>query len=448
MYKYLERKVSQKMSKKHLHSVHVEHYKHTATSATEKMPLPDVVKLSMSQNIGKPCTPLVKVGDEVKVGQLIGDVDAFVSCPIYSSVSGKVTGIEEKRSPMGGMDTYVVVETDKKQTKAEGIKKPKKPKDLAEFVAEVRKSGVVGLGGASFPTHIKLNPKNIDDVHSLIVNAAECEPFVTTDHRLMLEEAEDLIYGCQLIMEYDGLDNGFIGIESNKKDAIDHLDNLLKEKNITNLKTFVLPSSYPKGAERVLVYEITGKDMKAGVLPADMGVILDNATTVAEIGKYFRTGMPLVERRVTVDGDAVQVPRNVLCPVGTMVSDLVEFCGGYRKEPKKIILGGPMMGKAIYSDEIPTVKATGAVLCFSKETATVKDETACINCGRCHQACPFGLIPTAIADAYKNRDAQSLSDLQVMQCMECGSCSYVCPAHRPLSFMNKLGKAVVKEATK
>ncbi len=434
------------MSQKHLQSIHVSHYKHTAGCATEIMPTPDVVKISMSQHIGAPCKPLVAKGDYVKVGQKIGDTDAFVSAPIHSGVSGTVTAIEEQRNAAGGFETLVVIETDKKQELSEEVKVPEEPKDLAEFVKAVRESGLVGLGGASFPTHIKFNPKNIDDVHALVVNAAECEPFITSDHRLMLETPDALLDGCLLIMKYIGLDKGYIAIEENKPDAIELLNKRIQERGIKNIETFKLQARYPKGAERVLVYEITGKTMDAGVLPADMGVILDNVTTVAFVGQYFKTGRPLTTKRVTVDGDAVNQPKNVIVPIGTSVHDVIEFCGGYKAEPKKILMGGPMMGRAIYSDAMPIVKNNNAILAFSGPQSVVKEETACINCGRCHKACPFKLIPTALAKAYENRDAQALKDLKVMQCMNCGSCSYVCPAHRPLGFINTLGKTVLKEA--
>ncbi len=434
------------MSQKHLQSIHVSHYKHTAGCATEIMPTPDVVKISMSQHIGAPCKPLVAKGDYVKVGQKIGDTDAFVSAPIHSGVSGTVTAIEEQRNAAGGYETLVVIETDKKQELSEEVKVPEEPKDLAEFVKAVRESGLVGLGGASFPTHIKFNPKNIDDVHALIVNAAECEPFITSDHRLMLETPDALLDGCLLIMKYIGLDHGYIAIEENKMDAIELLNKKIAERGITNIETFKLQARYPKGAERVLVYEITGKTMNAGVLPADMGVILDNVTTVAFVGQYFKTGRPLTTKRVTVDGDAVAQPKNVIAPIGTSVHDVIEFCGGYKAEPKKILMGGPMMGRAIYSDAVPMVKNNNAILAFSGAQSMVKEETACINCGRCHSACPFKLIPTALAKAYERRDAQALKDLGVMQCMNCGSCSYICPAHRPLGFINSLGKTVLKEA--
>lgn len=434
------------MSQKHLQSIHVSHYKHTAGCATEIMPTPDVVKISMSQHIGAPCKPLVAKGDYVKVGQKIGDTDAFVSAPIHSGVSGTVIAIEEQRNAAGGFETLVVIETDKKQELSEEVKVPEEPKDLAEFVKAVRESGLVGLGGASFPTHIKFNPKNIDDVHALVVNAAECEPFITSDHRLMLETPDALLDGCLLIMKYIGLDKGYIAIEENKPDAIELLDKRIKERGITNIETFKLQARYPKGAERVLVYEITGKTMDAGVLPADMGVILDNVTTVAFVGQYFKTGRPLTTKRVTVDGDAVAEPKNVIAPIGTSIHDVIEFCGGYKAEPKKILMGGPMMGRAIYSDAMPLVKNNNAILAFSGPQSIVKEETACINCGRCHKACPFKLIPTALAKAYEMRDAQALKDLRVMQCMNCGSCSYICPAHRPLGFINTLGKTVLKEA--
>ena len=434
------------MSQKHLQSIHVSLYKHTAGCATEIMPTPDVVKISMSQHIGAPCKPLVAKGDYVKVGQKIGDTDAFVSAPIHSGVSGTVIAIEEQRNAAGGFETLVVIETDKKQELSEEVKVPEEPKDLAEFVKAVRESGLVGLGGASFPTHIKFNPKNIDDVHALVVNAAECEPFITSDHRLMLETPDALLDGCLLIMKYIGLDKGYIAIEENKMDAIQLLDKRIKERGITNIETFKLQARYPKGAERVLVYEITGKNMDAGVLPADMGVILDNVTTVAFVGQYFKTGRPLTTKRVTVDGDAVAEPKNVIAPIGTSIHDVIEFCGGYKAEPKKILMGGPMMGRAIYSDAMPLVKNNNAILAFSGPQSIVKEETACINCGRCHKACPFKLIPTALAKAYEMRDAQALKDLRVMQCMNCGSCSYICPAHRPLGFINTLGKTVLKEA--
>jgi len=432
---------------KHLPSIRVPHHKNTAGRETEVMPIPDVVKICMSQNIGAPCKPLVQKGDYVKVGQKIGDTDAFVSAPIHSSVSGTVKDIVQSRGSMGGMETLIVIEPDKKQVISEEVQVPH-VSNHAEFVKAVRESGMVGLGGASFPTHIKLNPKNLDECKVLVVNAAECEPFITGDNRMMVEQGQDVLDGMRLIMKYLNLPKGIIGIEENKPDAIENLNHLIQENGYDDIEILKLQSRYPKGAERVLVYEATGQVMNAGVLPAQLGVILDNVSTIAILGEYFKTGMPIVRRRVTVDGDAVKDPKNVFVPIGTQLADVIDFCGGYKQEPRKIVMGGPMMGRATHSDESVTMKNTGAILAFGKDTAEVKQETACINCGRCIEACPFHLMPVIFAEAYQRKDVERLQQFNVMQCMGCGSCSYVCPARRPLCFTNTLAKGMVKEATK
>lgn len=432
---------------RHLPSIHVPHHKNTAGQETVVMPVPDVVKICMSQNIGAPCKPLVEKGDYVKVGQRIGDVDAFISAPIFSSVSGTVKSIEQSRGSMGGFETLIVIETDKKQEVIEDIAPPKLD-SFEDFVKAARDSGMVGLGGASFPTHVKLNPKNLDECKYLVVNAAECEPFITTDNREMVENGQDIIDGMTVIMQQMNLEKGYIGIESNKPDAIANLQKIIDQNGIKNMEIVTLPSSYPKGAERVLVYEVTGKTMDAGVLPAQLGVILDNVTTVGMLGEFFKTGMPIVKRRVTVDGDAVSEPKNVYVPIGTQIADVVEFCGGYKKDPLKIVMGGPMMGRATNSDQAVTMKNTSAILCFSEDMAESKPTTGCINCQKCHSACPFGLMPSIFATAYEDKNVDMLKNFNVMQCMECGSCSYICPARRPLSLTNKLSKMMVKEASK
>lgn len=432
--------------RKHLHSIHVAHHKNTDKCETVIMPVPSEVCIPMSMHIGAPCKPLVAKGDTVKVGQLIGDTDAFVSAPIHSSVSGTVKAIEEQRNAMGGYDQVIVIETDGKQEVAEGIEPPT-AETREEFVAAIRKSGLVGLGGASFPTHIKFNPQNLDEVETLIVNAAECEPYITSDHRLMVEDTQDIIDGMKLVMKHLELKKGYIGVEGNKPDAIEKLKATIAEQGLADsMEVVTLQTTYPQGAERVMVYEITGKHMAAGVLPASLGIILSNVTSIAFVGKYFRTGMPLIEKRMTVDGSAVTNPGNIIAPLGTRIADIIEFCGGYKAEPKKILMGGPMMGRAIFSDALPVVKNNNAILAFAGPQALVPEETNCINCGRCHSACPFNLLPTALSEAVENKDAERLDQLQVMQCMECGSCSYVCPARRPLGFNNKLGKAILKEA--
>ena len=428
---------------RHLHSIDAGHYKHTAGCATEVMPIPGIVKISMSQNLGAPCQPLVKKGD---LGQKIGEnTEAFLSVPVHSSVSGTVTGIESMRNAMGGMDTYVCIEPDGKQEVVEGITPPV-INEQKDFIEAVKSSGLVGLGGAAFPAWIKFNPKNLIDIDALIVNGAECEPFITSDHRTMLEDTQDVIDAMVTTMKWLTAEHGYIAIEDNKQDAIDLFNQKLSEQGITNIHTFPMPARYPKGAERVLIYEVTGKECKAGVLPADLGVIVSNVTSMATLGKFLKTGMPLVSKRVTVDGDAVTKPANVVVPIGAQIHDVIEFCGGYKSAPTKILMGGPMMGRSVFSDRMTIVKNNNAILAFSKEQALIPEETACISCGRCHEACPFNLLPTGYADAYEKGDAKRLEDLQVMQCMECGSCSFVCPAHRPLVFYNKLGKGLVREA--
>ena len=438
------------MGQKHLNSVKVSHEKHTSGCATEIMAIPETVCISMSQHIGAPCKPLVKKGDQVKVGQRIGDTDAFVSAPIHSSVSGTVKQIKTMRNVMGGYDQMIEIETDGKQEVSEDVKPPE-INSFEDFIAAIRASGVVGLGGASFPTHIKLNPKNLDECHDLIVNAAECEPFITSDHRLMLENADSIIDGVLAIMKWLNLDKGHIGVEENKPDAIESLRKEIADRGHSgDVEVHVLRARYPQGAERVMIYEILGKTMNAGELPAQHGVILSNVTTIAFIGQHLKTGRPLTTKRVTVDGSAVAEPKNIIVPIGAAIADVIEACGGYKAEPKKILMGGPMMGRAIYSDEQPIVKNNNAILAFSFEGDAkrfdIQEETACIKCGRCHGACPFNLLPVAIASAYDQRDAGKLDALKVMQCMECGSCSYICPARRPLSFINKMAKGVVKEA--
>ena len=438
------------MGQKHLNSVHVSHYKNTSACATEVMPIPETVCISMSQHIGAPCKPLVKKGDQVKVGQLIGDTDAFVSAPIHSSVSGTVKSIKTMRNVMGGYDQMVEIETDGKQEVSEDIKPPV-INSFDDFIKAVRASGLVGLGGASFPTHIKLNPKNADECHDLIVNAAECEPFITSDHRLMLETPYAIIDGMEAIMKWLELDHGHIGVESNKPDAIESLNKEIASRGLSDkIRVHVLRSTYPQGAERVMIYEVLGKVMNAGELPAQHGVILSNVTTIAFLGQYLKTGRPLTTKRVTVDGSAVAEPKNIIVPIGAAIADVIGACGGYKAEPRKILMGGPMMGRAIYSDEQPIIKNNNAILAFSFEGDAkrfdIKEETACIKCGRCVSACPLDLMPVSIAAAYDQKDAEKLDALKVMQCMQCGSCSYICPARRPLAFINQMAKGVVKEA--
>ena len=326
-----------------LNSIKVSHEKKTASCITEKMSVPETVCISMAQHIGAPCKPLVAKGDSVKVGQIIGDTDAFVSAPIHSSVSGTVKEISSIRSITGGEDQVIIIETDGRQDLWQRIKPPV-INDQKDFVKAIRASGLVGLGGASFPTHIKFNPKNLDQVDTLIVNGAECEPFITSDHRLMLEDTEYIIKGILATMKNLDLKRVYIGVEENKPDAISKLKEAIGNSGHSqDIEVKVLNSRYPQGAERVMIYEITGKPLNAGVLPADLGILLSNITTIAFIGQYLETGRPLTAKRITVDGNAVAEPKNIIVPIGTRIFDVVKACGGYKAEPRKILMGGPMM---------------------------------------------------------------------------------------------------------
>lgn len=428
-----------------LNSIRVSHEKHTAGCATEKMAVPETVCISMAQHIGAPCKPLVAKGDHVKVGQKIGDTEAFVSAPIHSSVSGTVKEISSMRSMAGGEDQVIIIETDGKQEVSEDIAPPV-IESQKDFVAALRASGLVGLGGAAFPTHIKFNPKNLDEVDTLIVNGAECEPFITSDHRLMLEDTEFIIKGIEATVKYLDIKNVYIGVEENKPDAISRLREVIEKKGLSGtIEVKTLKARYPQGAERVMVHEITGKTLNAGVLPAELGVLLSNITSIAFIGQYLETGRPLTTKRITVDGNAIAEPKNIIVPIGARIADVAAACGGYKAEPRKILMGGPMMGRAVYSDEFPIVKNNNAILIFDEPQALIPEETGCIKCGMCLRACPFDLMPVSMVEAYERKDVDRLKRLKVTECMECGSCSYICPARRPLSFTHKMAKGFLKE---
>lgn len=428
-----------------LNSIRVSHEKHTAGCATEKMAVPETVCISMAQHIGAPCKPLVAKGDHVKVGQKIGDTEAFVSAPIHSSVSGTVKEISSMRSMAGGEDQVIIIETDGKQEVSEDIAPPV-IESQKDFVAALRASGLVGLGGAAFPTHIKFNPKNLDEVDTLIVNGAECEPFITSDHRLMLEDTEFIIKGIEATVKYLDIKNVYIGVEENKPDAISRLREVIEKKGLSGtIEVKTLKARYPQGAERVMVHEITGKTLNAGVLPAELGVLLSNITSIAFIGQYLETGRPLTTKRITVDGNAIAEPKNIIVPIGARIADVAAACGGYKAEPRKILMGGPMMGRAVYSDEFPIVKNNNAILIFDGPQALIPEETGCIKCGMCLRACPFDLMPVSMVEAYERKDVDRLKRLKVTECMECGSCSYICPARRPLSFTHKMAKGFLKE---
>lgn len=425
------------MSFKPLHGAHVPHRKNTADCEPVRVPVPAVITVPTSMNIGRPAVPVVKPGDHVTVGQLIAAAESPMASPIYSGVSGTVKKIGSALLFHGAQCQTIVIESDGEQTVCPDLTPPEIT-DFDSFIAAVRASGVVGLGGAGFPTAVKLN---VDParVEFLCINGAECEPYITADTRTMLDDTPLLAEGFRLLHRWYPQAKVIVGIEKNKPACIAALRRAAAE--LDYVEVLPLPSLYPQGGEKVLVYSSTGRIVPEGKLPIDVGCIVMNATSVAVAARYITTGFPLVEKCVTVDGSAVAEPKNVIVPIGTSLHDLFEAAGGLKCEPKKVIMGGPMMGVAVPDLDQPVVKNTGAVLAFAEADAVLPEPTACIRCGRCIDACPLKLMPVELDRAYEQRDAEALKRLKVNLCMECGCCAFVCPAHRRLVESHKLAKA-------
>ena len=426
---------------KKLSGVRVKHCKNTADLAPVRIAVPKTVYIPMAMHIGAPAVLAVKVGDAVKVGTLIGESGAGLSSPVYSSVSGTVKKIDEIIAIAGNHVPTVVIESDGEQTIDESIS-PYEVNTKEAFLAALRKSGIVGLGGAGFPTPIKLNADN-SRVDTLVINGAECEPYITSDTRTMLDGADDVAYGISLICKFLEIDNVVIGIEKNKPQCISSMRKATED--MAGVRVMPLPSVYPQGGEKVLAYHTTGRVIPQGKLPLDVGIIVINCTTVAAIAKFIRTGMPLVEKCVTVDGSAVSEPKNLIAPIGTPVGELIKECGGFKEEPRKVLYGGPMMGIALPDLTSPILKQTNAVIFMGEKEATPPPVTPCIKCGACIEACPLSLDPVAISKAYKAGEPDTLERLKVDVCMECGCCSYVCPAKRNIVQRNKMAKSMLRD---
>lgn len=426
----------------------VGHNKGTSTIKPVRIDHCRTVTLLMKQHIGAPAVPCVAPKDHVLAGQLVGRADAPLCAPVHASISGTVKKIDIVRVPGGEDVQAVVIESDGKMERIQT--QPPKADTLEEFLQAVRDSGLVGLGGAGFPTQLKLQGA-AGKTDILLVNAAECEPYITTDHREALDESESVLEGIRIICKWMGLKKAMIGIENNKGDAIALMKELCAENTSPELELSVgvLPSRYPQGAEKMFIYSLTKRVVPLGKLPFDVGVLTMNIGSVAFIGRYMHTGMPLISRTVTVDGDAVPHPMNVRVPIGIGLQELCEFCGTGECpdiKPAKIILGGPMMGGA--SPDLNTVisKCNNSVLLFSARQARLKPETACIRCGACVAACPMQLQPLKLEQAYYKQDAEALEELCVSGCMECGSCAYICPAGRELVQRIRLGKVIWNDA--
>ena len=425
---------------KDLHGIHIPGHKNTSAMKATKLPLPESVVIPMAMHIGAPAKPVVKAGDHVKTGQLIGEAGGFVSAPIYASISGTVKKIGDMTNSMGRSMQYVEIESDGLDEHWEGLQPPKL-ETMQDFLDAVRASGMVGLGGAGFPTVVKLTVKNLDQIKCVIINCAECEPYVTSDTRAMLDYDFDVIGGCRLLQRFLHVPKIVFGIEENKPECIRHYRALVEQEE--NMEVCPLPAIYPQGGEKILIYHVMHKVVEEGKLPLDAGAIVLNCTTISSIARYCRTGLPLVKKCVTVDGSAVRVPKNVLVPIGMRMRDVFEACGGFKEEPGKVLYGGTMMGIAVPDLEQPILKNTNAILALTKKDAKLPEPTACIRCGRCVAHCPANLMPLELESAYKRGDVERLAELKVNLCMECGCCSHGCPANRPLVQTNKLAKAQV-----
>lgn len=423
--------------KKNISSLKLPHHKNTAGMESVHVSPPKEVLLPMTMHSGQAAVPVVSVGEHVYVGQLIAREEGRNSSPVHATVSGTVTAIE----PYQGSASAIRIESDGKMEKDPHIVPPQ-VHDLDEFLQAVRDSGIVGLGGAAFPLWAKLDAVRKGPIKTVLVNGAECEPYITSDHRTMLEHSDLIVKGIALLKEYLKSEEFIIGIEKNKPDAIAKLEQVFADDPSVTVKP--LKSVYPQGAKQVLLFNATGKVVGEGQRLASLGVIIINVTSLAKMAEFMETGMPLVDKCVTVDGSAVKEPKNLVVPIGTPIRYVIEQAGGLSCEPGKVIYGGPMMGKTAGSMDEPIIKATNAIVVLNQKDSRRMEPTNCIHCGRCVANCPLGLNPTMFAKAMEMENEEErmalLSKEKVQLCMECGCCSYVCPAHRPLAETNKNAK--------
>lgn len=417
-----------------------EHKEPTKDKPVEEIPLPEEITIPLIQHTGAPCQPLVEKGAAVKAGQKIGESDAFISAPVHSSVCGTVSAVEYRMHFTGSKVLSVVIKPDEEQ-KPLSFKSGGGAKLTPEEIkARVKEAGIVGLGGAAFPTHVKLSPPPDKPIDSVIINGCECEPFITCDHRNMLERSDEIIFGLKAIMKTVGAEKGYIAVEENKEDAA----HLLREKvsGEPQLQVVMLHTKYPQGAEKQLIKTILNREIPSGKLPSEVGALVQNVGTTIAITEAVKFGKPLIERVLTVSGPGVNEPKNLKVRIGTPIERLINYCGGFKGEPGKVIVGGPMTGFAQADLTAPVVKGTSAVLVFPREEVEAEKPAArsCIRCGRCLEVCPMRLIPSFIGIYAGVEMWSEVEKYRVLDCIECGSCAYVCPNKVPLIELIKLSK--------